>query len=175
MPNSYEDKIKQQAQPYLEAGEQVIAGFIAQPRGATTAGYGGLGPGSVGGMKISRQNRAAQDAGLKLAIPMALAVTNSRLLVFRTSKPIAMGKGGDVKDLISAVPLDDVDSIETKRLLVGTIVIVTVRGVAIELGSWKRREREGLGGRVCASGRRPSDQISASAVVQARAGGGART
>jgi hypothetical protein len=31
MPNSYEDKIKQQAQPYLEAGEPVIAGFIAQP------------------------------------------------------------------------------------------------------------------------------------------------
>jgi hypothetical protein len=64
MPNSYEDKIKQQAQPCLEAGVQVIAGFIAQPLGATTGRIGGLGPSSVGGMKISRQNRAAEEAGL---------------------------------------------------------------------------------------------------------------
>jgi len=133
MPNSYEDKIKRQAQPYLEAGEQVIAGFIAQPRGATTARIGGLGPSPVGGMRISRQNRAADGAGLQVANPMALALTDSRLLVFRISKPIAIGKGGDVKDLISAVTLGDVDSIEIKRLLVGTIVIVTVRGVAIKL------------------------------------------
>jgi hypothetical protein len=28
MPVSYEDKIKEQAQPYLEAGEQVLAAVI---------------------------------------------------------------------------------------------------------------------------------------------------
>ena len=60
-----------------------------------------------------------------------MALTDSRLLVFRIGKPIAMGKGGDVKNIVSAVALNDVDSIETKRLLVGKIVIVTVRGVAI--------------------------------------------
>jgi hypothetical protein len=76
MPNSYDDRIKQQAQPYLEAGEHVLGAF---------------------------------------------------------TNPIAMGRGGDVKDLISAAPLSDVDSIEIKRLLVGKIVIVTVRGAAIKL------------------------------------------
>ncbi len=144
MANSYEDKIKQQAQPYLEAGEQVIAAFIAQPRGATAARIGGLGPSSVGGMRISRQNRAAENAGLQVANPMALALTDSRLLVFRISKPIAMGRGGDVKDLISAVPLGDVDSIEIKRLLVGTIVIVTARGVAIKLEAGGGANAKGL-------------------------------
>jgi hypothetical protein len=66
---SYEDKIKEQAQPYLEAGERVLVAFIARPRGATTAGAGGLGPGIIGGMKIAKQDRAAQDAGLKRPTP----------------------------------------------------------------------------------------------------------
>jgi hypothetical protein len=144
MANSHENKIKQQAQPYLEAGEQLIAAFVAQPRGATTARIGGLGAGSVGGMEISRQHRAGEQAGLQVANPMALALTDSRLLVFRISKPIAMGKGGDVKDLISAVALGDVDSIEIKRLLVGTIVIVTVRGVAIKLEAGGGANAKGL-------------------------------
>jgi len=130
---SYEDKIKEQAQPYLEAGERVLAAFIARPRGATTAGAGGLGPGIIGGMKIAKQSRAAQDAGLKLANPMALALTGGRLLVLGVSQPIAMGKGGDVKDLVSEAPLADVESIEVKRLLVGKTVTVTVRGVSFKL------------------------------------------
>ncbi len=144
MPNSYEDKIKQQAQPYLETGEHVRAAFIAQPRGATTARIGGLGPSSIGGRKISGQNRAAEQAGLQVANPMALALTDSRLLVLRISKPIAMGKGGDVKNLVSAVALHDVDSIEIKRLLVGKIVIVTVRGVAIKLEAGGGANANGL-------------------------------
>ncbi len=37
MTTSYEDKIKEQAQQYLDAGEHVLAAFVAQPRGATTA------------------------------------------------------------------------------------------------------------------------------------------
>jgi hypothetical protein len=144
MPNSYEDKIKEQAQRHLEAREHVIAAFIAQPRGATTARIGGLGPSSIGETKISRQNRAAEQAGLQVANPMALALTDSRLLVFSISKPIAMGKGGDVKDLVSSVALNDVDSIEIKRLLVGKIVVVTVRGVAIKLEAGGGANANGL-------------------------------
>jgi hypothetical protein len=97
MPVSYEDKIKEQAQAYLEAGEHVLAAFVARPRGATTAGAGGLGPGAIGGMKTARQKRSAEEAGLRLANPMALALTGSRLLVLGISQPIAMGKGGDVR------------------------------------------------------------------------------
>jgi vacuolar-type H+-ATPase catalytic subunit A/Vma1 len=125
---SYEDKIKEQAQPYLLAGERVLAAFIARPRGATTAAVGGLGAGLAGGRKIGQQNQAAQEAGLRLANPMALALTGSRLLVLQVSPPIALGKGGDVKDLVSSAPLADVESIGVKRLLVGKVVTVSVRG-----------------------------------------------
>jgi hypothetical protein len=133
MPVSYEEKIKEQARPYLEAGEQVLAAVIARPRGATTAGAGGLGAGAVGGGKVARQQRAADGAGLRLASPMALAVTGSRLVVLSVSTPVAMGKGGDVKDLVSSAPLADVESIEVKRLLVGKVLTVTVRGASFRL------------------------------------------
>lgn len=141
---SYEDKIKEQAQPFLVAGERVLAAFIARPRGATTAGAGGLGPGLIGGRKIGQQNRAANDAGLQLANPMALALTGQRLLVLRVSPPIAMGKGGDVKELVSEAALTDVDAIELKRLLVGKVVTVTVRGTAFKLEVGSGADATGL-------------------------------
>ena len=133
MPASYEDKIKRQGQEHLEDGERVLAAFIAQPRGATIAKVGGLAPGAVGGRKMNQQRRAAEEGGLKLTTPMALALTDRRLVVFAVSRPIAMGKGGDVKQLFSAVPRSDVDSIELERLLVGKVVIVTVRGSSVTL------------------------------------------
>ncbi len=144
MPKSYEDKIKQQAQAYLDAGEHVTAAFIAQPRGATTANMGGLGPASIGRRKIGQQKRGAEQAGLEMANPMALALTETRLLVLRISRPIALGKGGDVKELVSAAPLSEVDSIEIKRLLAGKTVIVTVRGTAIKLEAGSGANATGL-------------------------------
>ena len=130
---SYEDKIKEQAGPYLRPGERVIAAFIARPRGATQASMGGLAGNIIGGRKAAQQRQAAKDAGLQLTSPMALAMTDKRLLVLRVSPPIALGKGGDVKDLVSQAPLADVDSIDVKRLLAGKIVTVTVRGTPFKL------------------------------------------
>jgi hypothetical protein len=130
--SSYEDKIKQQAGSYLKPGERVLAAFIARPRGAMQARTG-LAGSIVGGRKVGQQRRAAEEAGLTLASPMALTLTDQRLLVFKVSPPIALGKGGDVKDLVSEAPLADVDSIDAKRLLVGKVVTVTVRGAAFKL------------------------------------------
>jgi hypothetical protein len=144
MATSYEDKIKQQGEAFLEPGERVLAAFICQPRGTTTAKAGGLGPGAFGGRKVKQANQAGQASGLQLASPMALAVTESRLVVFGVSQPIAMGKGGDVKDLVSAVPLTDVDSIEVKRLLVGKVVHLSVGGVAMKLEAGAGADAKGL-------------------------------
>jgi hypothetical protein len=130
---SYEDKIKEQAGTYMQPGERVLAAFIARPRGATQASMGGLAGNIIGGRKATQHRQAAKDAGLQLASPMALALTDKRLLVLRVSAPIGLGKGGDVRDLVSEAPLADVDSIEVKRLLAGKIVTVTVRGTSFKL------------------------------------------
>jgi len=131
--SSYEDKIKEQARSYLQPGEQILAAMIARTRGASMASAGSIAGNAIGGRKVVQQRRAAEDAGLKLTSPMALAMTDRRLLVLKISPIIGMGKGGDVKELVSDVPVADVDSIQIKRLLVGKVVTVTVRGTPVKL------------------------------------------
>jgi hypothetical protein len=141
---SYENKIKEQAKSHLEPGERVLAAFIAQPRGATVATTGGVAQAAIGGRKVKAVRRAAEASGLRLTKPMALALTDSRLVVFKLSLPIAMGKGGDIKELVSAVPIRDVDSIQIKRVLVGKVVTVTVRGTAVKLEAGAGADAKGL-------------------------------
>ena len=83
--------------------------------------------GMLGGKKQQENLGAAQESGFEIASPMALAVTNQRLLSLKISNPVGLGIGGDVKELVSAAPLGDVDSIELKRLAVGKTVTVEVQ------------------------------------------------
>ena len=135
-----ETKIKDGAAQFMEPGEEVVAAMVARPRGWTQANAsagGGLVPGIVsGGMGRKKQQanvEAAGDAGFELASPMALAVTQKRLICFKISSPIGLGIGGDVKELVSAVPLSDVDSIELKRLAAGKVVNLMIRGTEFKL------------------------------------------
>jgi hypothetical protein len=139
-----ESKIKEGAAPYLEQGEEVLAAIVARPRGWTqstaSAGGGaaaGLIGGAIGGKKQQQNVEAAQESGFEIASPMALAVTDRRILSLKISNPVGLGIGGDVKELVSAAPLSDVDSIEVKRLAVGKTVTVTVRGApfVLEVGA----------------------------------------
>jgi len=139
-----ETKIKEGAAPFLEPGEEVLAGLHARPRGWTqsnaSAGGGalaGLIGGSMGGKKQKENVAAAEESGFQLTSPMALAVTDRRLLCFAVSNLVGMGVGGDVKELVSQAPLSEVDSLETKRLGVGRTVTVTVRGTpfVLEVGA----------------------------------------
>ena len=125
-----EQKIKTGAQGLLEPGEDVLAAFVARPRGWTQANAGSI---HVGAGQQGRAYAAGENAGFELASPMALAVTQHRLLVLRIGSPIGLGLGGAVKELVSAVPLSDVDAIDVKRLALGKVVTVTVRGIEVKL------------------------------------------
>ena len=139
-----EAKIKDGAAPYLEQGEEVLAAIVARPRGwtqsAASPGGGaaaGLIGGAIGGKKQQQNIEAADESGFEITSPMALAVTDRRLLSLKISNPVGLGIGGEVKELVSAAPLGDVDSIEVKRLAVGKTVTVTVRGTpfVLEVGA----------------------------------------
>ena len=139
-----EAKIKEGAAPYLEQGEEVLAAIVARPRGWTQSsaspGGGaaaGLIGGAIGGKKQQQNVAAAEESGFEITSPMALAVTDRRLICFKISNPVGLGIGGDVKELVSAAPLSEVDSIEVKRLAVGKTVTVTVRGTpfVLEVGA----------------------------------------
>ena len=139
-----EVKIKEGAAPYLEQGEEVLAAMVARPRGWTQSsaspGGGaaaGLIGGAIGGKKQQQNVAAAKESEFEITSPMALAVTDRRLICFKISNPVGLGIGGDVKELVSAAPLSEVDSIEVKRLAVGKTVTVTVRGTpfVLEVGA----------------------------------------
>jgi hypothetical protein len=139
-----EAKIMDGAAPYLEAGEEVLAAMVARPRGWTqqsaSPGGGaiaGLVGGAIGGKRQRENIDAAEHSGFEITSPMALAVTDRRLLCLKISSPVGLGIGGEVKELVSAAPLGDVDSIELKRLAVGKTVTVSVRGVpfVLEVGA----------------------------------------
>ena len=139
-----EVKIKEGAAPYLEQDEEVLAAMVARPRGWTQSsaspGGGaaaGLIGGAIGGKKQQQNVAAAEESGFEITSPMALAVTDRRLICFKISNPVGLGIGGDVKELVSAAPLGEVDSIEVKRLAVGKTVTVTVRGTpfVLEVGA----------------------------------------
>ncbi len=125
-----EEKIREGATPFLEEGESVLAAFVARPRGWTqqTAGVR-----AVGGSQMAKAAAGAEAGGFALASPMALAITERRLLSLEMGAQAGMGVGGGVKGLAGVAPLGAVDEIKVKRLLVGKVVTVTVRGNEFKL------------------------------------------
>jgi hypothetical protein len=115
---------------YLEPGERVLSALVAAPRGHTqaVAGVSGLGE-----SQTAKQASAGESAGFVIESPMGVVLTDRRLLGLRVSAPVGGGIGLKVKELIGAVPVSDIDSIEAKRLLVGSRLILTIRGVPIKL------------------------------------------
>jgi hypothetical protein len=102
-------KIKEGAAPFLEPGEEVVAAVVARPRGwvqanASSGGgaIAGMVGGAIGGKKQQKNVASAEEAGFELANPMALAVTQSRLLSIKVTAPVGLGIGMKVQELVSA-------------------------------------------------------------------------
>ena len=127
---SSEDKIREGASPFLEEGESVIAAVVARPRGWTQQQAGSI---HVGAHQQGSSYEGAERAGFELASPMGLAVTDRRLLSLGMGAQAGMGVGGGVKELVAAVPLSEVDSIKVKRLLLGKVIELVVRGETFKL------------------------------------------
>ncbi len=137
MKSKQEKKGAEEMGPFLEEGEEVRAVLIARPRGWTQSTAGGvqtLGVASaIGGGKQQKAREGAEEAGLQLASPGAIVLTQKRLLTVQTGEALGMGKGGSVKEVLSAVPITDVDAIKVKRLLLGYVVTLKVRGSEFKL------------------------------------------
>jgi hypothetical protein len=135
MKSKYVEKFKAGAAPYLEAGEEVQTAFIAQPKGRTlaTAGGGAIGRG-IGQHQMGKEHAAAGEAGLVLGSPMALAISNQRILTFKISTPI-LGRGGDIKELLSAVPLHEVQDVQVKRFGMAKRITITINNAEVQLES----------------------------------------
>lgn len=125
---------KEQGQQFLDPDEHVLAAFQAQARGAGVAKSGqGVAVGAIGSAWTKKSREGAEGAGLQLASPMALALTERRVVVF-TGKTSAMGgKLNEITELVSSAPLSEIDSIHVKRLLVGKTVHIAMSGGEVKL------------------------------------------
>ena len=113
---------------YLELDEPIIAVLIASVRGHQQAMAGGFGA-FAGGSRHASARRAADEAGVKLASPMGLVLTDRRLVTVST------GGRGVPKEFLNAFPLTAIESMRVKRLGLGGSVTVTVNGAPVRLES----------------------------------------
>jgi len=118
--------------------------------------------------ELSRSSGAAEAGEVRVENPMALALSQRRLLTLKISQPIGVGIGGKVKEVLTAIPLREVDSIEVKRIALRQNITITVRGVEIPLETNAKANAGGLaeefnrlkGGRLSGSTPTARDDVS---------------
>jgi hypothetical protein len=125
---------QEQGQQFLDPDEHVLAVFQAQARGAGVAKSGlGLAPQAIGGAWAGKSREGAEGAGLALVSPMALALTERRVCVFGGNTGGMSGRINEITELVSSAPLDQIDAIQVKGLLVGKTVRIEMNGGEVKL------------------------------------------
>jgi hypothetical protein len=116
-----------------KVSEPIVAAAWAKPRGATTAvAGGGVIVGAIGGKQVRNQRKGAEAAGIELASPGAVAVTATSFL----SMSVKVTMGGAIKEVtevLSTLPLAEVDSITVSRMGLTGVMKITARGSDFKL------------------------------------------
>jgi hypothetical protein len=112
--------------------EPILGAAFAKPRGATTAAMGGAIVGAIGGKKVGDQAEGAQGAGIVLGNPGAVAVTATSLVTMQV-KVSMMGQIKEVTEVLSSVPLGEVDSLEVKRMGAAGVMEISAHGSSFKL------------------------------------------
>src|SRR3954466_15270419 len=91
--------------------EEILGAAWAKPRGATTAAAGGgLIASEIGARWAGKHRKGAEAAGVEIGNPGAIGITATSLITMKV-KVSAMGAIKDVTEVLSVVPLADVDSL----------------------------------------------------------------
>jgi hypothetical protein len=121
------EQIRQYAQTFLDHDEDLVAVMTASPRGKNTAmAAGGVGS-MIGSKMVQGQVKNAAAAGLRVESQMALVLTQRRLLTVKVGFTLGGAING-VKHVLSAIGLDEVESIEAKRFGLGGVLTIAPRG-----------------------------------------------
>ncbi|MDP9293869.1 MAG: hypothetical protein M3O90_05490 [Actinomycetota bacterium] len=113
--------------------EEILGAAWGKPRGATTAVAGGaLIAKEIGARWAGNQSKGAQAAGIAIGNPGAVAVTPSSLVTMKV-KVSAMGAIKEVTEVLSTVPLAEVDSLEVKRMGLTGVMEINAGGSSFKL------------------------------------------
>ena len=124
---------KHQQQIIAAAGgkvdEEILGAAFAKPRGASTAAAGGgLIASEIGARWAGKQGKG----GISLGNPGAVAVTPTSLVTMAV-KVSALGAIKDVTEVLSIVPLADVDAVEVKRAGMAGVMEISAGGSSFKL------------------------------------------
>jgi hypothetical protein len=113
--------------------EEIIAAAWGKPRGASVAGAGqGLIVSEIGSRWAGKNRKGAEAAGIEIGNPGAVAITASNLVTMKV-KVSAMGAIKEVTDVLSTVPLAEVESVVVKRMGLTGVMEVTTHGGSFKL------------------------------------------
>jgi hypothetical protein len=120
-------------QAYLQPGEELLNATIVQGKGLAKMALAG---GVVGAMAVAahrdRKAAGAEDdggGGVKLSSKMGIGVTTQRLLLFKAGGAMTLS----AKELLTEVPIADVDAIEAGKGVVTKPITLTIRGESFQV------------------------------------------
>jgi hypothetical protein len=113
--------------------EPILAAAWGKPRGATTAAAGGgLIASEIGARWAGKHRKGAEAVGIEIGNPGAVAVTATSLITMKV-KVSAMGAIKDVTEVLSVVPLTDVDTLTVKRVGLTGVMEISAGGGSFKL------------------------------------------
>jgi hypothetical protein len=113
--------------------EEILAAAWGKPRGASTATAGvGVIAGEIGARWAGKHRKGAEAIGIEIGNPGAVAITPSSLVTMKV-KVSAMGAIKEVTDVLSTVPLSEVDSLEVKRMGLTGVMEISAGGGSFKL------------------------------------------
>jgi len=113
--------------------EEILGAAWGKPRGSGTAAAGaGVIVGEIGARWAGKHRKGAEAAGIELGNPGAVAITANNLVTMKV-KVSAMGSIKDVTEVLSVVPLAEVDSLEVKRAGMTGVMEITAGGSSFKL------------------------------------------
>ena len=120
----FEKSMEKSIKTYLEPGEELLAANIVQGKGLGKVALAG-GVFTAMAVASSRDKKAnGSDGDVKLSSKMGLGITTRRLLIFKAGGSMTLS----AKELLSAIPIADVQSIDVGKGVVTKPVTITVRG-----------------------------------------------
>ena len=128
----FDKAMKKSIEPYMESGEELLNVMIVQGKGMTKAlvGGGAIGAAAVGALRDRKgKDEPAAAGAIELSSKMGLAITSRRLLVFKAGGAMTLS----AKELLSAVPIADVDAIDVGKGMMTKPITLTVRGETFQV------------------------------------------
>ena len=125
------EQIKAAADGKLD--EQILAAAFAKPRGAPTAvAGGGAITGEIGAQWSGKHQKGAAAAGIEVGNPGAIVVTPTSVVTMSVGVSFT-GKIKTVEEVLSVVPLSDIDSLEVKRFGMAGVMEIESGGASFKL------------------------------------------